>query len=83
MYLFYHFHSLHEHLVISRVIAAECFVFLMQVTNHQPTRCFEFALPKIALVAIIAIIAIIAFLTLFFEEFIFTFDVRCVLRKFA
>ena len=55
----------------------------MQVTNHQPTRCFEFALPKIALVAIIAIIAIIAFLTLFFEEFIFTFDVRCVLRKFA
>ena len=78
MYLFYHFHSLHEHLVISRVIAAKSFVFLMQVTNHQPTRCFE-----IALVAIIAIIAIIAFLTLFFEEFIFTFDVRCVLRKFA
>ena len=34
LYPFYHFHSLHGYLVISRVIAAESFVFLTQVTNH-------------------------------------------------
>ena len=34
LYPFYDFHSLHEHLDTSRVIAAESFGFLAEVANH-------------------------------------------------
>ena len=60
---FYHFHSLHGHLDISRVISAHLyeqlttglkpgtFGFLSEFANHEATRSSEFALSAIAIAA--------------------------------